>query len=111
MCTMASASMPIDAGPNHARRQRWNAIGLHAAIALICAFTIFPFLWMLSTSFKPADEVFTKDLRLIANNPTWRNFPDAFDYFPVARWFWNSFGIAVLTTAGKLAISLPAAFA
>ena len=31
--------------------------------------------------------------------------------FPVARWAWNSFGIAVLTTAGKIAISLPAAFA
>ena len=45
------------------------------------------------------------------NNPTLQNFPDAFDYFPVAHWFWNSFGIATITTAGKLAISIPAAFA
>ena len=50
-------------------------------------------------------------MRLLPNSPTWRNFPDAFDYFPVAHWFWNSFGIAVLTTLGKLLISLPAAFA
>jgi sn-glycerol 3-phosphate transport system permease protein len=107
---MASAVMPGDT-PNYARRARWGRVGLHVLVIVICAFTIFPFLWMLSTSFKPADEVFTKDLRLIANNPTWRNFPNAFDYFPVARWFWNSFGIAVLTTAGKIAISLPAAFA
>jgi ABC-type glycerol-3-phosphate transport system permease component len=104
---MVSASLPASS-PDHARRARWGKYALHAVILLICAFTIFPFLWMLSTSFKPADEVFTRDLRLVANNPTWRNFPDAFDYFPVARWFWNSFGIAVLTT---LAISLPAAFA
>ncbi|CAN0512455.1 unnamed protein product, partial [Phaeothamnion confervicola] len=27
------------------------------------------------------------------------------------HWLWNSFGIAVLTTLGKLAISVPAAFA
>jgi ABC-type glycerol-3-phosphate transport system permease component len=105
------ASAAVQAGPNHARRARWSTWGLHILIVVICALTIFPFLWMFSTAFKPADEVFTKDLRLIANNPTWRNFPDAFDYFPVARWFWNSFGIATITTAGKIAISLPAAFA
>ena len=84
---------------------------IHVVVIVICAFTIFPFLWMLSTSFKQADEVFTKDLRLLPNAPTWRNFPDAFDYFPVAHWFWNSFGIAVLTTLGKILISVPAAFA
>ena len=84
---------------------------VHAIVIVLCAFTIFPFLWMLSTSFKQADEVFTRDLRLIPNAPTWRNFPDAFTYFPVGQWFWNSFGIATLTTLGKLAISLPAAFA
>ena len=90
---------------------RWSQPVIHVVVIVICAFTIFPFLWMLSTSFKQADEVFTKDLRLLPNAPTWRNFPDAFDYFPVAHWFWNSFGIAVLTTLGKILISVPAAFA
>jgi ABC-type glycerol-3-phosphate transport system permease component len=107
---MASAVIP-GSTPNHARQARWGSLALHALIVVICAFTIFPFLWMLSTAFKPADEVFTRDLRLVANNPTWRNFPDAFTIFPVAQWAWNSFGIAVLTTLGKIAISLPAAFA
>jgi len=106
---MASAT----AAPSDSPRRRWNwqHTLLHIVVIIIVAFTVFPFLWMLSTAFKPADEVFTKDLRLIANNPTLQNFPDAFDYFPVAQWFWNSFGIATITTAGKLAISLPAAFA
>lgn len=107
---MGSTSVPVKS-TNHVLRRRINSTTLHVVIAVICAFTIFPFLWMFSTAFKPADEVFTRDLRLIANNPTWRNFPDAFDYFPVARWFWNSFGIATITTVGKLAISVPAAFA
>jgi multiple sugar transport system permease protein/sn-glycerol 3-phosphate transport system permease protein len=84
---------------------------LHGIILLICALTIFPFLWMLSTSFKVPTEVFTKDIRLIPHSPTLRNFPDAFDYFPVAQWMWNSFGIAMLTTIGKVLISVPAAFA
>jgi ABC-type glycerol-3-phosphate transport system permease component len=88
-----------------------NRVLLHALVIVLCALTVFPFLWMLSTSIKQPDEVFTKDLRLWPNSPTWHNYPDAFDYFPVAQWAWNSFGIAVLTTLGKLAISLPAAFA
>jgi multiple sugar transport system permease protein/sn-glycerol 3-phosphate transport system permease protein len=84
---------------------------LHAVIILICAITIFPFFWMLTTSIKLPTEVFTKDIRLFPHEPTLRNFPDAFNYFPVARWMWNSFGIATLTTIGKIAISIPAAFA
>jgi ABC-type glycerol-3-phosphate transport system permease component len=86
-------------------------LGFHLVIVVICMLTIFPFLWMLSTSIKEAGEVFTNDFRLIPNAPTWRNFPDAFSYFPVGNWIWNSFGIAVLMTLGKLLLSIPAAFA
>ncbi|HVL24184.1 MAG TPA: carbohydrate ABC transporter permease [Thermomicrobiales bacterium] len=93
------------------RRDETGKLLVHALVIVICFLTIFPFFWMLSTSFKQADEVFTKDIQLIPLNPTLRNFPDAFGYFPVGHWLWNSFGIAVLTTLGKLLISVPAAFA
>jgi ABC-type glycerol-3-phosphate transport system permease component len=83
----------------------------HLLVILLCAITLFPMLWMLSTSFKIPTEVFTKDIQILPRTPTLANFPDAFQYFPVANWFWNSLLIAVLTTAGKLAISIPAAFA
>lgn len=91
-----------------------NTIGkgaLHLLVILLCAITLFPMLWMLSTSFKIPTEVFTKNIQILPHTPTLRNFPDAFRYFPVANWFWNSLVIAVLTTAGRLAISIPAAFA
>jgi multiple sugar transport system permease protein/sn-glycerol 3-phosphate transport system permease protein len=104
--------MVSEVGSNSARQR--SAAGrflVHVIIVIICFLTIFPFFWMFSTSFKQANEVFTKDIQLIPLHPTLRNYPDAFTYFPVAHWFWNSFGIAVLTTAGKLAISIPAAFA
>lgn len=104
---MASLASPT--GAKH--REQFGKIFLHAVIIILCGATIFPFFWMLSTAFKQADEVFTQDIVWLPQNPTLRNFPDAFDYFPVGRWFWNSFGIAVLTTAGKLLISVPAAFA
>jgi len=84
---------------------------LHALVLLICALTLFPFFWMLSTAFKPANEVFTKDIQLIPLNPTLENIPRAFEYFPVGRWMWNSVGISFWITLGKLLISVPAAFA
>jgi len=98
--------------PNGARqREGIGRVFLHGFVLVLCVLTIFPFFWMLSTSFKVPNEVFTKEIMWLPKTPTLSNYPDAFDYFPVARWFWNSFGIAVLTTAGKLAISVPAAFA
>jgi sn-glycerol 3-phosphate transport system permease protein len=84
---------------------------VHLLVILLCAITLFPMLWMLSTSFKIPTEVFTRDIQLLPRTPTLSNFPDAFQYFPVANWFWNSLLIAVVTTAGKLAISVPAAYA
>jgi ABC-type glycerol-3-phosphate transport system permease component len=94
--------------------RRRSAIGkllVHLLVIVICFLTIFPFFWMLSTSFKQANEVFTRDIQLIPLNPTLANFPDAFKYFPVGNWLWNSLGISVLMTLGKLLISVPAAFA
>jgi len=106
------ASMVTAPRSRNARQRGFlGRILVHVIVLLICFLTIFPFFWMFSTSFKQADEVFTKDIQLIPLHPTVMNYPDAFNYFPVAQWFWNSFGIAVLTTLGKLAISIPAAFA
>ncbi len=84
---------------------------LHLLVIALCALTIFPLLWMVSTAFKDAREVFAPGLRLIPSAPTLANFPDAFRVFPIGWWFFNSATIAVATTLGKLAISLPAAYA
>jgi len=111
---MASAAAPMaSAGAVGDRRwsRRLGRGAVHALVILLCAITLFPMLWMLSTSFKIPNEVFTRDIQILPHTPTLANFPDAFGYFPVGNWFWNSLLIAVVTTAGKLAISIPAAFA
>ena len=111
---MASIAAPMTRARS-AGATRWSRrLGrgtVHLLVILLCAITLFPMLWMLSTSFKIPTEVFTRDIQILPRTPTLSNFPDAFQYFPVANWFWNSLLIAVVTTAGKLAISIPAAFA
>ncbi len=110
------ASLALPGGKSASRHApRWSrgfGRGLaHAVVILLCAATLFPMLWMLSTSFKIPTEVFTKDIQILPRTPTLSNFPDAFRYFPVGNWFWSSLFIAAMTTAGKILISIPAAYA
>jgi len=94
------------------RPQMMAARGLtHLLIAVLCLATIFPLLWMLSSAFKGPKEIFTPDIRLIPQHPTFGNFPQAFHLQPVGWWFLNSAIIAVGITVGKLLISIPAAYA
>jgi ABC-type glycerol-3-phosphate transport system permease component len=105
-----TAALARPAGSSRWSR-RMGRGAVHALVILLCAITLFPMLWMASTAFKIPTEVFTRDIQIFPHTPTLANFPDAFEYFPVANWFWNSLLIAVVTTAGKLVISVPAAFA
>jgi ABC-type glycerol-3-phosphate transport system permease component len=107
---MASVQAPLP-GPSTRNGERLGRMGAHLVVLVLCFLTIFPFIWMLSTAVKDADQVFTQEFDLIPDSIRWTNFSDAFSYFPVSRWFWNSFGIAALTTIGKILISVPAAYA
>ncbi|RKX48747.1 MAG: carbohydrate ABC transporter permease, partial [Thermotoga sp.] len=47
------------------------------AILLIGAFTmLLPFIWMVSTSFKPSSEIYVFPPRWIPKNPTLKNYVD-----------------------------------
>ena len=104
---MASIQVP-QAKPHGMNPANWIA---HGVVILLCLLTIFPFVWMLSTVVQDSDRGLHQRDPGHSAHPTLQNYPDAFNYFPVAHWFWNSLFIAVMTTAGKLVISVPAAFA
>jgi ABC-type glycerol-3-phosphate transport system permease component len=86
-------------------------VALHLLVIALCFLTAFPLFWMLATAFKNPLEIFSPELRLLPTEPTLQNFPEAFRRQPVGRWVLNSILIAVAITAGKLLISLPAAYA
>jgi multiple sugar transport system permease protein len=71
---------------------------------------IFPFWWMLTSSFKPISEILSQPTLFPR---TWRfqNFIDIFTYQPYARHYFNSAYIAILVTIGTLAISAMAGYA
>jgi len=59
-------------------------------------FVIFPFVWMISTSLRPEREVFA--LTLWPSEIMWSNYRDAWRAAPFARFFLNSFIIAIVGT-------------
>ena len=92
-----------------------NTIPRYIGVLVILAFTLFPFVWMISTSFTPADEVYTFPPRVIPKEPTldgyagiWESTKSDFNFF---RWAWNSFLVAVMTTAVSMVIALSGGYA
>jgi ABC-type glycerol-3-phosphate transport system permease component len=66
---------------------------------------------MMRTAFAPPDDVFRATLSLWPDKPTLGNFTAAFRLYPVGTWFNNSMLVSLAVAAGKLALSIPAAFA
>ena len=60
--------------------------------------TIFPFIYMISTSLKGPVYVFELPPRLIPSSPTLRNFTSAWTSNNFERYFLNSMGVTVVTT-------------
>ncbi len=77
-------------------------------VAGICLWAVFPFAWILSTSFKPASEVYTAPT-LIPQNPTLDGYVSMLfsraKQFDFRQWLFNSVFISLCTTAFSLVIA------
>ena len=74
-------------------------------IVLFLAIMVFPFFWILITSFKPGEEIFGKTaFQIIANNPTVQNFKTVVDK-GIINSIKNSLIVSLLTTAYVVAVS------
>ncbi len=103
-----AGSVPL---PQVVRTARWRqpklghfkrAIFIAVLLALTLLF-VYPFLWLVSASFKPQGDVF--DNRLIPREWVW-NYDRVFEIAPVARWLFNTIWIASL---GALLVTLSSA--
>jgi len=69
---------------------------------------LYPFVWLVSASFKPRPDVF--DNKLIPKTFSW-NFDDVARAAPIFSWFWNTLWIAVLGAGAVTLSSACVAFA
>jgi multiple sugar transport system permease protein len=86
--------------------RRDKGLGRYVALALLlggAVVMLYPLFWMLSSSLKPEDEIFT-NLSLVPQTVTLENYPKGWNFFntPFVVYFINSFVIAMLAIVGNL---------
>jgi multiple sugar transport system permease protein len=106
---VAVAAAPEPAGAFR-RRDRLAGRGVQQTLRYLAAvalalFFVFPFLIVLSTSFKPASEVFTFPPHLWSHHWTTANYGEAFHAMPFWRYFLNTTFLAVFSVIGQLIAS------
>lgn len=84
---------------------------IHLILILGAVVMVMPFAWMVSTSLKNQNEVFSYPPEWIPSTLVWDNYLRAWQAAPFARYFVNSIIVAVAVTLGTLVTSSLAAFA
>ncbi|MFC0272035.1 carbohydrate ABC transporter permease [Metabacillus herbersteinensis] len=81
-------------------------------LAIFVFLVMFPFLWVLLASIKPATELFgDKAFTWITANPTFENYISVFVNHPFLRYLWNSTVVATITTVYTVFVAAFAAYA
>ena len=77
---------------------------------IVCAFALFPFIWMLSTSFKTNSEIYTAAPTFVPKEPTAAGYVNMFTMetstFNFKQWAANSVFVAFLTTVFSMVIAV-----
>jgi multiple sugar transport system permease protein len=98
-----------------ARRRRLaaglRAVISHALLVVLALLFAAPLIFAFATSLKPPDEVFTAPPTLVGSELRFENYVEAFRFAPFARYFFNSFLVAIIGTAVVVAASSLSAFA
>ncbi len=90
----AGARTPEPAGREvRSRALRWL---LYLLLGVITLAFVYPFVWLLSASFKPRSQVF--DNRLIPETFTFDNYLEVWQQAPMALWLFNTALVTVLAT-------------
>jgi multiple sugar transport system permease protein len=75
----------------------WRIVLLAAGVSFVA-----PFLWMVLTSLKPPEQIFTWPPTLLPRPPQWRTYYEAMTFVPFARYFRNSFLLCLTVVTGTL---------
>ncbi|MBN8909000.1 MAG: carbohydrate ABC transporter permease, partial [Rhodospirillales bacterium] len=94
-------------------RRGWTARSLKLWLPLgaFMIFTLFPFYWMAVTSLKPNSELYNRKIMpLIVYHPTLKHYVDLLSETNFLLWTWNTFVVAVVSTAISLVFGVMLAY-
>lgn len=82
----------------------------HTLLLLGCVIMIMPFIWMVSTSFKPNNEVLTWPPQFIPKHWTMANYIRVFEVAPFVKFFFNSLIMSLICTVSVIITSTVAGY-
>jgi ABC-type glycerol-3-phosphate transport system permease component len=85
-------------------------LGRYLGLTVFSLVLVFPLLWMISTSFKPGNEIFTKIPRWIPNQPTIENYRFMLLHTTYPVYYLNTLKVSIITTVFALVISVFAGY-
>ena len=93
----------------------FSKVLLYAVMLALVAFTALPLVYLVSTAFKPLDELFVYPPRFFVRHPTTKNFTDLVvslgsSTVPFTRYFFNSVVVTVIIVLGTVVVSSMGAY-
>jgi multiple sugar transport system permease protein len=102
----------LEINNNKKRRISVGRIAVYFMLILWAVAVLFPFYWMLLSSFKGYGEYIGESIpKLYSQNPTLGNYLTAFQSVPLDDYFLNTVIYTLATTALMLVVIIPAAYA
>jgi multiple sugar transport system permease protein len=87
--------------PRRARRRRslaWRVLG-YLALAVAAAAVLLPFYWMVMSSLKTNNDVFTLPVKWLPDSVVWQNYVDIWRKADMTTWLRNTLVLSVAVTA------------
>jgi N,N'-diacetylchitobiose transport system permease protein len=89
--------------------RRWSRksrrIALNTVGVVVALVTLFPILYMLSTSFKPTTEIFSLTPHLLPEHPTWSNYAQVIDGSVIGLPYWTFLRNSLFVTLTAVVVS------
>jgi ABC-type glycerol-3-phosphate transport system permease component len=95
---------------NRVSTRLWQVVG-NAVLLVVIFLTVMPYVYMVSASFKPGDELFSIPVKIFPDSLYWGNYDLLFGKTNFVRWFFNSVFIGVSRMVLAVVISLMAGYA
>lgn len=108
---MSTTSKNLNSIPVEKKKRKYYLIPTYMAVVFYILFLGFPFLWMLSTSFKTPYELLQLHHSIIPDGLYWQNYIDIIEKRGLINSAKNSLVIALLTAALTIVFTVPAAYA
>ncbi len=92
------------------KSSRLARVCFYALVTIVVIVLLFPFYWMVATSFQRLDRTYMSPPEFLQLHPRPENYPEAFVDKPVLRWLWNTLVVSSATTIICILFSAFAAY-